>query len=714
MPKDALMNSLKLSLSQIKSQDLRSGYTPILGFNNGNGKSYVGIVFPLLVKSSETQGLVSSTAVMAVVSANIFQYIMDRQKAFAENVMVFNDQGYAIGHTNSEYAGKKIEEASLRALIKEGRVTQATSSFIQDSDGQKFTVREMIPKSNLLVISQIKKSDLVAGQWSHLLQLVLLGVGLILIISVAFEKFNVNAELKKTMQAELNDEIRNELKNEMRFQLKSELRQELKQEIREEMKSEWGAENVSEKVSGRPIENQLISGAQDNQNEQDEQDEFVMNSKEGHNALMINNKTIPQNILKSPYVDNQNDLVENKISEIKNKKDLNQSYRKLVSALSHEISAPLAAILGHVRMGMRSLSLEKMKNHFENIEFEVNRSRSFMEKLQDFSGDKVSHKSEKIELKHTLTKLLETWMISFEKEGIQIENEVPERIFITTSQQHFEKVINSLLQNAIEAMSGVYKKNLKFKANVDNGKVFLDIEDTGEGMTEDVLMQAMNPFFTTKVSSSHMGLGLSVVHGILKENRGDIQIESRQRVGTCITLQWPEFSETEMIIEEEFLGDDKKGHLNVAMESFSLSAVSTMPLLSQSLEEMLELPPLEDATSLNVNNVMPDIIEEDESHKENGANSLLATQWPHQNNELDEDLNLDQNKNKIKPPPPPFVSSISVEIKETKVRKQKRTFDLPDVKVVKAPSKIEHVSPTIRRPRAKKQQEPQGSDTQDV
>jgi hypothetical protein len=139
-----------------------------------------------------------------------------------------------------------------------------------------------------------------------------------------------------------------------------------------------------------------------------------------------------------------------------------------------------------------------------------------------------------------------------------------------------------------------------------------------------------------------------------------------------------------------------------------------MPLLSQSLEEMLELPPLEDATSLNVNNVMPDIIEEDESHKENGANSLLATQWPHQNNELDEDLNLDQNKNKIKPPPPPFVSSISVEIKETKVRKQKRTFDLPDVKVVKAPSKIEHVSPTIRRPRAKKQQEPQGSDTQDV
>ncbi len=69
--------------------------------------------------------------------------------------------------------------------------------------------------------------------------------------------------------------------------------------------------------------------------------------------------------------------------------------------------------------------------------------------------------------------------------------------------------------------------------------VCLVVTDNGEGMKEDVLRRALEPFFTTKVEKNGAGLGLSVVDNFVKEAGGFVSIDSRPGAGTTVTLSLP-------------------------------------------------------------------------------------------------------------------------------------------------------------------------------
>jgi two-component system NtrC family sensor kinase len=105
---------------------------------------------------------------------------------------------------------------------------------------------------------------------------------------------------------------------------------------------------------------------------------------------------------------------------------------------------------------------------------------------------------------------------------------------IRGSASQIRSLLGYLIQNAREAMpKGKGRIHLRTYADERNW-VFLEIRDSGSGMTPEVLKRATEPFFTTK--SGRSGIGLSVAHGIWRRHRGALSIESQPGEGTMIRL----------------------------------------------------------------------------------------------------------------------------------------------------------------------------------
>ena len=95
-------------------------------------------------------------------------------------------------------------------------------------------------------------------------------------------------------------------------------------------------------------------------------------------------------------------------------------------------------------------------------------------------------------------------------------------------------VVKELLENSIDASSRSIHVTIR-----SGGKSLILVRDDGTGMSQEVLEQIFNPFFTTKGVAQGTGLGLSVVHGIVTSHGGKVLVESEPGRGSRFEVLLP-------------------------------------------------------------------------------------------------------------------------------------------------------------------------------
>ncbi|MCP5452435.1 MAG: hypothetical protein H7A27_00480 [Spirochaetaceae bacterium] len=93
------------------------------------------------------------------------------------------------------------------------------------------------------------------------------------------------------------------------------------------------------------------------------------------------------------------------------------------------------------------------------------------------------------------------------------------------SSERLSQVWMNLVRNAIQAMD--YSGSLGLRSGVRNGEAFVEIEDTGHGIPDDIKDRIFEPYFTTKPGGEGMGLGLDICRRIVETSRGRIEFDSR-------------------------------------------------------------------------------------------------------------------------------------------------------------------------------------------
>lgn len=158
--------------------------------------------------------------------------------------------------------------------------------------------------------------------------------------------------------------------------------------------------------------------------------------------------------------------------------------------------------------------------------------------VKDFEG--LAREQERfftdIVLQDLVKEILEAWQPNFEKKGIRLKFTAPkDPVRIKGNPRTLKVAILHLLKNAVDASPG--KALIEVAIKRREGRPVIEIIDQGPGISAEVKAKLFKELVTTKPSGT--GVGLIMVHHIMKEHQGQIEIDSAPDKGTRVTLLFP-------------------------------------------------------------------------------------------------------------------------------------------------------------------------------
>ncbi len=230
-----------------------------------------------------------------------------------------------------------------------------------------------------------------------------------------------------------------------------------------------------------------------------------------------------------------------------------EAYSTLTDKVIHEINNPIAIIKNYIEtLRLKLPDKHPTQSELTVIGEEMSRVSGLLDNLRSFSRPLIEG-FEPIDINQLCQNILEilkkTILLPKQIEAsISIDPEIP---MVKTDRDGLKQVFINLVKNAAEAMDQGGKIFIKTRLISESAKIMIDekrrlpgnieiiISDNGPGIDKQVKETLFEPYTTTKIGGNNSGLGLSIVHSIVKELNGSIACESKRGKGTRFTITLP-------------------------------------------------------------------------------------------------------------------------------------------------------------------------------
>ncbi len=267
--------------------------------------------------------------------------------------------------------------------------------------------------------------------------------------------------------------------------------------------------------------------------------------------------TSEQLVESSRLVANQKSEIESTLRELKDSNDKLLQSEKMASlgvftaGIAHELNNPMNFISTGVTIiadlvrnitGKLSGNTDMLDDEVsalakakEGIEVGVRRSTEIIDNLSKYARPS-SEEYEENDLVECIQSSIALFPQSY-LHNVELVVNLPDQLMIKCNASKLSQVIVNLVQNAIDAT-----ENGRVEVSLIQGKkgfVTIKISDNGSGMDKKTLDKIYDPFFTTKEVGRGTGLGLYIVFAVIKEHKGNIEVKSKENMGTEFSITLP-------------------------------------------------------------------------------------------------------------------------------------------------------------------------------
>jgi PAS domain S-box-containing protein len=230
------------------------------------------------------------------------------------------------------------------------------------------------------------------------------------------------------------------------------------------------------------------------------------------------------------------------------------SLGRLSASVVHELNNPLAGILNYIRLMLKVMkrgsldqkNQEKFQRHLTLVESETHRCSKIVSNLLAFSRKSELELSE-MNISELLKKCILLSQHKLMLQNVEIEVDLnPEIPMVMGDFNQTQQCVINLIFNAIDAMLDGGTLTIISSFDPNRGMVEIRIEDTGCGIADEDLPHIFDPFYSTKTEGKGLGLGLSMVYGIIDRHKGTITVDSEVGKGTVFTISLPAVKREDM------------------------------------------------------------------------------------------------------------------------------------------------------------------------